>query len=720
MLLRPHEHDTPIFGLLSAVEARLGWLQLNFGAWHARFMARCKQVPDVQTHVGHDVTYKCCKGAGASVSRATEHGTSGSPQPEWVPLKACMLTVASHTGLVLHVAPVPDESDRGVMDAYSALWKVVAVALSNAAVHALPHPTDQQATEESLPRLLFTDKARSDAAQGGTKFASTLDTSLAEAWPELPPESRAILVQRLNVVQDIWHAIQRMKAALPTRHPMYRQCLAAYRDILNMCRHLEHTDTEDLYATWVPKLKRQITAWEEAYKTTDVSNDARGKGRLFEWGQLSRALGSQPASVCLAAAGLPVEAPGEGTLRATINEARDDLMGLLATGRDTTQDTHAPAVTAAVAQQPHAQPPPGRLPGLAVSECASSDSEDGLGERDPMLSHGSSESDSSDSDTSTSSAVCSASRCVEPALRRTRARTRAASAAVTAPVPQDAVAPPPVDAAFQVNADEAEEEAVDAYLARASVQGPWLLGPTERSKVRQQVRNVTTDTTIRALVANATCDWDASCGTQKNERFHKELNMRLRAVAGRRTIPLLEMTACVVAWGWNMRHLPRVLARGCRVKGRSNQRHARTQMWRGEIDTAFNDASEGTDTDRPHSHLLQIQTRWQLPHPGVPHLTEQPNGSFASPLVTYCNGDAKCFQRRHARKYHWTREEVDIVRDALSDDLFMADVDRDNPFQTLAHERLANGPSEAHVRRLVYAIAREARLRQDRSQANRA
>ena len=163
---------------------------MNFGAWHARFMARCKQVPDVQTHVGHDITYKCCKGAGASVSRATEHGTSG-------------------------------------------------------------------------------------------------------------------------------------------------------------------------------------------------------------------------ASVCLAAAGLPVEAPGEGTLRATINEARDDLMGLLATGRDTTQDTHASAVTAAVAQQPHAQPPPGRLPGLAVSECASSDSEDGLGERDPMLSHGSSESDSSDSDTSTSSAVWS-------------------------------------------------------------------------------------------------------------------------------------------------------------------------------------------------------------------------------------------------------------------------------------------------------------------------
>ena len=36
MFLRTHEHDTPIFGLLSVFRARLGWLGLKCGAWHAR------------------------------------------------------------------------------------------------------------------------------------------------------------------------------------------------------------------------------------------------------------------------------------------------------------------------------------------------------------------------------------------------------------------------------------------------------------------------------------------------------------------------------------------------------------------------------------------------------------------------------------------------------------------------------------------------------------
>ena len=677
---------------------------------YLQFMARCQRAPDVQTHVGHDVTYKCCKGAGVAAARTNTPGTSAATKPEWVSLKAYMLTVVSHTGLVLHTAPVPDEGDRAVLDAYTELWKVAAVALSEAGIHALPRPTDQQATEETLPRLVFTDKARADAAHGGTKFATTLEAALAEAWPELPPDSRATLVQRLTVVQDIWHAIQRMKGALPRRHPMFRRCLASYRDLLNACKRLEYSGTADLYETWVPKLQRQITAWEDSYRTPDVTNNARGKGRLFEWGEFSRALGTQPASVFLSAAGVPVEDPGVATLDATIREARDELMSMLSECRDAAQvqaQCHGPRID-------HGE-----------SSSSSSDSETGQSDLLSRMLHGL--SDSSDSDASLCSADDTATaRACEPALCRTRSGTRASGARTQAassaelPIRPSAGPGPPERAPFQVNADEAEEDAVDAYLERAAVEGAWLLGPTDRPKVRQQVRNVTADTTLRALVANATCDWDAACGTQKNERFHKELNTRLRAVAGRRGIPLLQMTACVVAWGWNLRHLPRVLARGVRVKGRSNRRQSRQQQWSSDIAAAFAAAAEGRDMDRPHSHLLQIQTRWQIPHPRIPHLTELQNGRFASDLITYCNGEPKQFPRKHARRYAWSREEVEVVRSALSSGEFMSDVERDNPFQALAHERLANGPSEAQVRRLVYAIASEARLREDRTRASRA
>ena len=86
-----------------------------------------------------------------------------------------------------------------------------------------------QILRDNFTRIIFTDKAHSDAAKGGSKFKAAIREVIHEFWPEVSETELDQYLEGVLIVQDLWHAMRRMKLAMCTRHPDFKAAYGEYR-----------------------------------------------------------------------------------------------------------------------------------------------------------------------------------------------------------------------------------------------------------------------------------------------------------------------------------------------------------------------------------------------------------------------------------------------------------------------------------------------------------